>query len=435
MAAGPQADGGIDFIGRDEQEQVLEWPAVLSLVEESDAAWARGEASLFPTLREAVPGGRRASCGSWPARGVLGVKVSGFFVANPQRGLDSHQSVIVLLDGESGRTRAIVDGNHVTWLRTAMAGLAATCALARPDARRVLIVGNGQQAEAQARAHAWGLAEREPESDSVHAPRDDAAGSKAARFAERLRAVGVDTTPVPDLESAIRGIDIVITSTPSADAVLNGEWVTPGTHVNAIGADAPGKRELDDVLLDRCVLVADDRTQCHLYGEGKNLAAERLAAVATLGEGLQGQLQVARVRTRSRSSTALGSVSTTLRSPQRRPGLRASGRSRRVAGAGVPSRGGWHVALRLDRCREIPAACLGASRLSARGQEMANLTCSRAHSSAGERPLHTRERRLSQPLPASPDRMAMRFQTEVLDLLRPHGAGVVTKNRPNRSSW
>ena len=232
-----------------------------------------------------------------------------------------------------------MDGNHVTWLRTAMAGLAATCALARPDARRVLIVGNGQQAEAQARAHAWGLAEREPEL-LVHAPRDDAAGSKAARFAERLRAVGVDTTPVPDLESAIRGIDIVITSTPSADAVLNGEWVTPGTHVNAIGADAPGKRELDDVLLDRCVLVADDRTQCHLYGEGKNLAAERLAAVATLGDVLAGTTPGCTCADEITvfDSTGIGLHDAAVAAEAAR--LAGLGRSRRVAGAGVPSRGG-----------------------------------------------------------------------------------------------
>ena len=79
---------------------MLEWPAVLSLVEESMWPWLVGKRVCF--LRSRGRSGRIGLRGNWPARGVLGVKVSGFFVANPQRGLDSHQSVIVLLDGESG---------------------------------------------------------------------------------------------------------------------------------------------------------------------------------------------------------------------------------------------------------------------------------------------------------------------------------------------
>src|SRR5439155_17023399 len=69
---------------------------------------------------------------------------------------------------------------------------------------------------------------------------------------------------------------------------LPGGQVRRGTHVNAIGADAPGKRELDDVLLGRCLFVTDDREQCRRFGEGQRLDAERLERTPTIGEVLAG---------------------------------------------------------------------------------------------------------------------------------------------------
>jgi alanine dehydrogenase len=277
-------------LSRADVESLIGWEDALTAVEESLVALARGEARPFPTLREPVAGGMvGVRGGAWPARGLLGVKVSGFFLGNRRAGLDSHQAIVVLQDPDSGRAHALVDGNHVTWLRTAAAGVAGTRALARPDAHRLLVVGNGLQAEAQVRSHAWGLAARNPQFQ-VHAPRDDAAGTKAREFAGRLEERGISVSPAPDLERALAGVDIVISATPSTEPVLPDRWIRPGTHITAMGADAPGKRELGDGLAARGRFVADDRIQSVRFGEGQALAEGAEGSLPTLGDVLAGTL-------------------------------------------------------------------------------------------------------------------------------------------------
>lgn len=274
------------LVSRAEQERLLDWAAVLPIVNESYVALARGEARLLPTIREHLTAGMLGFRGAeWPARGLLGVKLSAFFLSNRDLGLDSHQSVIVLLDPATGTLRSIVDGNHVTWIRTAIAGAAGTLALARPDARRVLVVGNGLQAEAQVRSHAWALADRSPEF-LVHAPRED--GAKARDFCRRLDGHGITVQPAGDLREALAQTDVVVTATPSTEPIVRAADVQPGTHISAMGADAPGKRELDHDLVDRSVVVADDRNQCSRFGEAQWLDAERIERIATIGEVLAG---------------------------------------------------------------------------------------------------------------------------------------------------
>jgi ornithine cyclodeaminase len=273
-------------VSRAEQERLLGFADVLPIVNESYVALARGEARLLPTLREPLQGGMLGfRGGEWPARGLLGTKLSGFFLTNRAAGLDSHQAVVVLLDPATGAVRGLVDGNHVTWIRTAIAGAAGTLALARPDARRVLVVGNGLQAEAQVRSHAWALADRSPEF-LVHAPRED--GAKARDFCRRLDEHGIAVQPAADLREALAHADVVVTATPSTEPIVRAADVQPGTHISAMGADAPGKRELDHELVERSVVVADDRNQCSRFGETQWLDAERIDRVPTIGEVLAG---------------------------------------------------------------------------------------------------------------------------------------------------
>lgn len=273
-------------LARADVAELLTWEDVLEAVESTFVAIARGDARPFPTVREPIATGMIGiRGGNWPAR-ALGTKVSGFIPANREVGLDSHQAVVVLLDEHTGRPRALVDGNEVTWLRTALAGAAGTRALARADARTVVVVGNGLQAEAQIRSHSWLLAERRPRF-LVHAPRDDD-GQKAAAFCARLREHGVTVEPAPHLEDALGDADVVITATPATRPFVPAGAIRPGTHVTAMGADAPGKRELDDELVAFARFVADDRTQSRLFGEGQGLSEEAAAAVVTLGEVLAG---------------------------------------------------------------------------------------------------------------------------------------------------
>lgn len=283
----PGSPGGTLLLTRADCERLLTWETGLEAVRAAFIATATGEARGFHTIREPLPGGHFGlRSAAWPARELVGLKASGFFLSNRERGLDSHQAVVVLLDPESGRVRALVDGNHVTWLRTALAGLAGTLALARSDACHVLVVGNGLQAEAQIRSHAWGLADRQP-TFSIHAPRDGVDNAKASAFAARMADLSIPVEAAADLRAALVRADVVITATPSTTPLVPGAWVTPGTHVSAIGADAPGKQELDDDLTARCRLFADDRDQSTRFGEGRSLKAGD--ELPTLGEVLAGR--------------------------------------------------------------------------------------------------------------------------------------------------
>lgn len=276
------------LLTRADVEGLLSWKNVLPVVESTFVALAIQAGRLFPTVRETISQGTLGlRSGIWPDRDLFGVKVSGFFLSNREHGLDSHQALVVLLDQATGRTTAIVDGNHVTWIRTAAAGLAGTLALARTDARRVLVIGNGLQAEAQIRSHAWGLVERVPQF-TVHAPRDDRDGKKAQRFIERLAQHGISVSSNSDLTEALAEAEIVVTATPAMSPLFEADAIQPGTHITAMGADAPGKRELDDALVRRARLVVDDQVQSVSYGEGQALSGSTHGELITLGAVLSG---------------------------------------------------------------------------------------------------------------------------------------------------
>lgn len=278
------------LLTRAEVAGLLSWQNVLPVVEDTFIALATGTGQLFPTVREEIPRGTLGlRSGIWPERGLFGVKVSGFFLANRELRLDSHQALVVLLDPKTGLATAVVDGNHVTWIRTAAAGLAGTLALARPDAHRILVIGNGLQAEAQIRSHAWGLAERAPQF-AVHAPRDRD-GEKARLFVDRLAEHGISVSAAPDLAEALADAEIVVTATPASTPLFEADAVQPGTHITAMGADAPGKRELDDALVCRSHLVVDDQVQSVSFGEGQALSDSAHEELPTLGGVLNGVVE------------------------------------------------------------------------------------------------------------------------------------------------
>jgi ornithine cyclodeaminase/alanine dehydrogenase-like protein (mu-crystallin family) len=268
-------------------ESLLGLDDVVALVREAFVALSRDEARIFPMVREpldeAVFGVRSAY---WPDRQLLGLKSSGYFPANEALDRPNHQASILLVSPTTGRPRALVDGNHVTWIRTAAVGALATHVLARPDARTIAIVGNGHQAEAQAVSHAQLLADRDPRF-LVVAPRDDGARTKAKRFAAHLRSQGIEAHDTPSMADALSAADVVVTATLSRTPLVSVNDVRPGAHVTAIGSDTPGKRELDPELVRSARLVVDDREQSSRLGETQDVALD--GGPPTLGEVLDGR--------------------------------------------------------------------------------------------------------------------------------------------------
>ncbi len=184
---------------------------------------------------------------------VFGAKVLSVFPKNFEVGRPSHQGVILMFDPVSGELACVVEASTVTAIRTAAASAVATDALARPDARRLAILGYGDQAEAH--VEAMGKV-RDLETITVWGRSQDRAKAFAERMAAHARA---PIHVAPSAEAAVSEADIVCTVTASAQPVLKGAWLAPGTHVNLVGSSFPGPSEVDSDLVVRSRFIADYR--------------------------------------------------------------------------------------------------------------------------------------------------------------------------------
>src|SRR5258705_6605657 len=172
----------------------------------------------------------------------LGSKIVTFYATNTERGLPTHMATIFLVDLESGTPLAVMDGRLITEMRTAAVSAAATKLLASPDAKILAILGSGVQA--QSHAEALGLVMNFDEIRVWSPTREH-----AERFARQIGAKAMSA------EEAVRNADVVVTATNSKAAVLEGSWLKPGCHINAIGACRPDWRELDDEAMQNVVFV------------------------------------------------------------------------------------------------------------------------------------------------------------------------------------
>jgi thiomorpholine-carboxylate dehydrogenase len=205
----------------------------------------------------------------------LGVKIVSFYPANAERGLPTHMATIFLMDPETGTPLAILDGRLITEMRTAAVSAAATKLLASPQARVLAILGSGVQAHSHVEAlrlvrdftevRVWG---RTP----AHAQRfaDEIGGRQAHSPAE-----------------AVKDADVVVTATSAREPILQGAWLKPGAHVNAVGAPRPDWRELDDEVMQH-VLFVDSRQGA--LKESGDVILSGAQIYAEIGEALAGQV-------------------------------------------------------------------------------------------------------------------------------------------------
>lgn len=190
------------------------------------------------------------------------VKVASGFYRNPERGLPISSGAVWVFDATTGFLNSILfDNGFLTELRTGAAGALATDLLARRAVRQLGIIGCGAQARYQLEAH---LGIRKPERVVVFCP----TRSHAALFADEMSSAhGVTVEVASGPEEAVRGSNVVVTTTPSHTPVVMDGWVEPGTHLTAIGSDVPDKQELDERILGRAKVVADSLRQCLTQGE------------------------------------------------------------------------------------------------------------------------------------------------------------------------
>jgi ornithine cyclodeaminase/alanine dehydrogenase-like protein (mu-crystallin family) len=194
-----------------------------------------------------IPGGELLLMPAHSAGGA-GVKLVTLAGANPARGLPFIHGVFVLFAAETLVPSAILDGAALTALRTAAVSALATRYLARSEARRLVVFGAGTQA----RAHVYAMHAVRP---IEHVTIVGNGSTRAPLLAAELRDEGIDAT-VGDA-AAVAHADIVCTCTTSRVPVFDAASVTPGTHVNAIGAYRPDTRELEATLLSRALVVVE----------------------------------------------------------------------------------------------------------------------------------------------------------------------------------
>jgi len=244
--------------------QVLDIDLALAAAQEAFQAYGEGRVNMPPKSYLLLGHGDfRAMYGEifLPEAHICGLKWVNVHPENRARGLLTVMAKIILNDPETGLEFADLDGTHVTDFRTGAAGGLAAKYLSRPDASRMGMVGAGAQARTQLAAVLKVRSIREVVVFDRHLSHsEDFAAHVASSYGIAARAVG-------DAADAVRDMDIVVTTTPSNTPLVLRDWVAPGTHINAIGADAAGKEELDPAILKDAKVVVDDWAQASHSGE------------------------------------------------------------------------------------------------------------------------------------------------------------------------
>jgi len=175
--------------------------------------------------------------------GALGAKLVTFYPEN--KGIHTHHAMILLFRPETGEPLVTMDGRLITEMRTAAVSAVATDGLARADASVLAILGSG----VQARSHLEALRlVRKFREVRVWSPRH------SNEFARQFK-----ISAAASAEEAVRGADVIVVATSATTPVLLGEWLSPGAHINAVGATRPDWRELDDEALRKARIYVEWR--------------------------------------------------------------------------------------------------------------------------------------------------------------------------------
>jgi alanine dehydrogenase len=244
--------------------QVLDMDLALAAARDAFRAYGEGRVNMPPKAYLTLAHGDfRAMYGEihLPQDHICGLKWVNVHPGNPAKGLLTVMAKIILNDPETGLEFADLDGTHITDYRTGAAGGVAAQYLARTDATRLGVIGAGAQARTQVAAI---LKVRHIQDIVVFDRHQEHSQALADQLAKTY---GIKVRATGEAAEAVKGRDIVVTTTPSRTPVVKRDWVSAGTHINAIGADAAGKQELDPAILTAAKVVVDDWAQASHSGE------------------------------------------------------------------------------------------------------------------------------------------------------------------------
>nr|QNO47418.1 alanine dehydrogenase [Methanosarcinales archaeon ANME-2c ERB4] len=248
------------YLTADDVTELLDMPGALSVVEEAFREHGMEQVQMpaksylyFPT------GDLRTMPAYLKSAGIAGVKIVNVHPGNPAKGLPTVMAVVVLNSIETGAPLAMMDGTYLTDMRTGAAGGVAADRLARRDATVVGMIGAGRQAMTQLQAISIVR-----DIDAVKVV--DVSAATCDRFKKKMAELGCDIVIAGSVQETC-DCDILVTTTPVRAPIVADGWVREGTHINAIGADATGKEELDPQILKRSTIVIDDYAQATHSGE------------------------------------------------------------------------------------------------------------------------------------------------------------------------
>lgn len=266
-------------ISRADIERLVDPASVIDALAEGFKALSRGDVQAPPRPKIDVPGkGISLAMLAYAPAGRIALKTVNVYHHNHERGLESHQALVSLFDGETGVPLAILDGASLTGLRTAAGAILSVRELARPDARVALVVGSGLQAREHVR--------------QLRLARAFERILVFARDAAKARAIA-STVPngqaATSLADAVRLADVVCLTTSSETPVIEDAWVRPGTHIASVGFAPPGS-ELPSALIERSRVFVEAISAFDPAPVGcAELAGRDRATGAELGEVLLGR--------------------------------------------------------------------------------------------------------------------------------------------------
>lgn len=226
--------------------RLLPMEACVEAVEAAFRQWGEGRADNRPRARAVVPG---AMLHALAAGSDVWRRLAAKVYATSRGGA---RFVVLLFDATTSGLLAVIEADRLGQTRTGAASGVASRWLARQEARSLAVIGTGWQARGQAKA----VATVRPLTGIRAFGRDPDRLREFCRDTEA--ACGVKTVPCASVEEAVRGADIVVTATSSPKPVLEGAWLRPGVHVNAVGSNRADRRELDDAVVDRAGLIVVD---------------------------------------------------------------------------------------------------------------------------------------------------------------------------------
>ncbi len=260
------------YLDRDQVQAALRWETLIPAMKQALIAFSGGQVvqPVRQTLTVEEEGGFFLLM---PAISkAMGVKLVTFYPRNADKDLHTHHAMIMLFERATGVPLAVMDGGLITEMRTAAVSAVATDLLAAPEARVLAILGSG----VQARSHVAALRQVR-ELDEIRIWSRTPAHAEALAAEVRGRSCSA--------EEAVSGADVIVTTTPATEPILQGAWLKPGAHVNAVGYAGAQGRELDSAAMQSVVYV-DSRASAEVEAGDITFAGAEI--YAELGEALVG---------------------------------------------------------------------------------------------------------------------------------------------------